>query len=901
MPTLYGRETERSVLHRLVGELAGGRGGAALLEGEPGIGKTGLLGDACDHARRHGCSVRAAAAEEFASRRPFALFTRALGIDPAEPAPHGRDRTPEGAESALADRVVEAAERLAAAHPLVLACDDLQWADWSSAAVLHRLARSAATTPLLLLLCFRPAPRPPGLARLRRALAAAGAPYLRVGPLTAEDARRMAADLLGGPLDARTRERVDAAGGHPVFVEELVRGPEGSGPVAAGLPASVNEAILARIGLLEDPSLDVLRYAAAFDAPFGLADLALVTGRDVPALLDLLRDPIALGVLTEAGDRYAFRHDLLREAVYGATPRPIRAALHTHIGRVLAEQDRDALTVASHLNRGASPGDPEVVTWLVRASDDTRDHAPGAAAELMERAVAVAGTDSPRRRPLRRRLLHLQVEAGALDEAVGLGESMLAERPPAPEEESVRRAVAEARLWQGRFADAAAMLAPLVAGESNAGSGPGGSLLAAWYAFLQAWLDPTGADPLVDGALSSGATDREARYFALVADASRQMIRGRLSYAADQAAAAGSILLEMHRREQAVRWLPPMKHLCAADRYTEVADRLRHPLWQRGRHQPLRQSILAAMHYTRGEWDDASAAAETAIAAADDLDSAWGSRSDTVCVRGLVAIGRGRLDDAERVAADAAPADLAAQSVAAQLDQALGRRKAAEERIAAARKQLLAEPLSRHLLRDTWTVWLPVCLEAGDHAMAESIAASVAGLADTAGVPSAAAAGLFARGLVAGDPDALTAAVEEYRHTPRIVELAQCREAAGGALAGRGHRDDAREHLRAAAESYERMGAARHAARVDAALRELGVCRGRRGPRRRPETGWESLTATERAVAELVWRGLLYREIGERLFISRRTVETHVLHMFAKLGVNSRRELAEVVRAHTTS
>ena len=101
--------------------------------------------------------------------------------------------------------------------------------------------------------------------------------------------------------------------------------------------------------------------------------------------------------------------------------------------------------------------------------------------------------------------------------------------------------------------------------------------------------------------------------------------------------------------------------------------------------------------------------------------------------------------------------------------------------------------------------------------------------------------------------------------------------------------------LREALEIWESAGAAYDAARVLARLRDAGAPPGKRGPRRRTEDGWDALTDSERRVVDLVGEGLTYREIGERLFISRRTVETHVARAFRKLGVRSRAELAAVL------
>jgi len=97
--------------------------------------------------------------------------------------------------------------------------------------------------------------------------------------------------------------------------------------------------------------------------------------------------------------------------------------------------------------------------------------------------------------------------------------------------------------------------------------------------------------------------------------------------------------------------------------------------------------------------------------------------------------------------------------------------------------------------------------------------------------------------------------------------------------------------------SYEELGAARALARTEAALREAGGRRGRRGSRGRPRSGWDSLTPTEHSIAGLVAEGLSNPQIGERLFISSRTVQTHLAHVFAKLDMSARAQLAaEVTR-----
>ena len=107
--------------------------------------------------------------------------------------------------------------------------------------------------------------------------------------------------------------------------------------------------------------------------------------------------------------------------------------------------------------------------------------------------------------------------------------------------------------------------------------------------------------------------------------------------------------------------------------------------------------------------------------------------------------------------------------------------------------------------------------------------------------------------------------------------------------------------LREAIDLYESFGATRDISRAEAALRAGGLRSGRRGKRRKARLGWESLSRTETQVVELVTKGLTNREIGARLFISRRTVETHVSHIFRKLDVSSRVELAAKATARSSA
>ncbi len=117
-------------------------------------------------------------------------------------------------------------------------------------------------------------------------------------------------------------------------------------------------------------------------------------------------------------------------------------------------------------------------------------------------------------------------------------------------------------------------------------------------------------------------------------------------------------------------------------------------------------------------------------------------------------------------------------------------------------------------------------------------------------------------------------------------------EEAGVALHRAGDAEGAVAFLDQALTAYDRLGAVRDAARTRATLRALGIRRGQRGARRRPQTDWDSLTPTQRKVVDLVAQGLSNPQIGDRLFVSRRTVQTHLVDVFGKLQVSSRSQLA---------
>jgi DNA-binding CsgD family transcriptional regulator len=193
-------------------------------------------------------------------------------------------------------------------------------------------------------------------------------------------------------------------------------------------------------------------------------------------------------------------------------------------------------------------------------------------------------------------------------------------------------------------------------------------------------------------------------------------------------------------------------------------------------------------------------------------------------------------------------------------------------------------------------LWLPqlvrLALAEGDQDLARRAVDTAVQDARAESQGRRATAARWCAALLAGDVAALDACVDWYRTCQWLPYLANVGEDAAVAAAAAGDTDGARHRLTSAADIYAELGAEWELSRADARLRAYGVRRGHRPGPARPSTGWQSLTKTERRVAELVAQGRSNPDIAALLFLSRRTVQTHVSHILAKLDLKSRVDVA---------
>jgi DNA-binding CsgD family transcriptional regulator/tetratricopeptide (TPR) repeat protein len=937
VPRICGREAEIQALGGVLDRVAAGGPAIVLVEGEAGIGKTRLLTEVLEDAAGRGMQVAAGGAEELEATRPFGVLAAAFGCARSSPDPRRADiagllAAPGAGEqgpitvtsdSGLRFRVVDAltdlVEELALSGPVLLGLDDLQWADPSSLLTLGVLARRLTGLPVGVMACLRPSPRSAELDRLAGALEVAGARHLVLHPLTGEAVTGLVAQAVAAEPGPRLLAEVAGAGGNPLFItellgalaqEEAITTAGGRAEVAQTvLPPTLRLTILRRVSFLPEPALQALRSASILGAGFSLTDLATVTGRPAVDLSAGLAEAIRARVLEDDGARLRFRHDLIRDAMYDDLVGSVRRALHREAGQRLAQAGAPPLQVAEHLARGATPGDPEAVAWLARAARQAAPRSPEVAADLLGRAAGLMTPGDPGRVRLLTEQASSLVWAGRLADAEATCRSLLGGDLDPSLEGVVRICLGHALLASGRARDGLRELEQ--ACQSPLLTGPERAEAQAWASFdrmLLADLDVAAAAAAQARSAAVSVRDHVATSIAMATLAMNSLLRGHLREAL-QIADEAVLLADQSPDRLGHRFpvhIPRGYILVEFDRLDEARTTIETGMRiseELGIGWPLAQyqAVRALERFFAGHWDDAIAEIETDTGLASETGHTYSSVLSR-SVEALIRLHRNDLPGA-RDAVGAAPgigayrADWRSAWAQALLLEVDGELADALETLSdwwdrCARSGLAVEypVMGPDLVR--------LALAAGDVSRARQAAAAVTDVASRNEVPWITGAALRCQGLADDDAGILQTAVDACARGPRPLELALTCEEAGAAFALRGNVHRAGQLLDRAITIYERLGAARDLARAEAVLRQMGIRRGRRVPHSRAHSGWQSLTPSERAVVDLVAEGLSNPQIGQRLYVSRRTVQTHLGHVFAKLHLSSRAQLAAEAARH---
>jgi DNA-binding CsgD family transcriptional regulator len=914
---LLDRRGERAELDQLIDAVRAGKSGVLVVCGEPGVGKSALLEYLAGRAA--GCRVVRAAGVESEMELAFAglhqLLAPVLDRTGRLPGPQGEAlRTAFGLSAGPApDRflvglaVLGLVSEVAGERPLVCVVDDEQWLDRASVQVLGFVARRLAAEPVGLVF----AARVPG-AEL------SGLPEMAVVGLQDEDARALLDSALAGPVDARVRDLIVAeTRGNPLALLELPRGlaptdlAGGFGlPATVSLPGRIEDSFRRQLEGLPEQTRRLLALAAA--DPSG--DPLLVWRAAGRLGIPIQAGAPAVGAgLVKFGAQVRFRHPLARSAAYRSAPVQQMREVHGALAEATdpaADPDRRAWHRAQ-----AAPGpDEDVAAELERSAGRAQDRGGlAAAAAFLERAALL--TPEPGRRA--QRLLaaaRTKRGAGELDAALGLLVAAEAGPLDARQAVEVERLRGQLAFDQRRDSDAARLLLhaarlaePLDAGLARE------TYLEALGAAMDAgdlgW--PGGVREVAEAARAAPPGPDPPRAVDVLLDA--VALRGTQGYAAAAAALtqAFELLVALDAGAGEIRWL-----------------------WLAGG----RSSIMIAMEL----WDFESwhALATRQVQVARDA-GALVQRQFALNYLGMLHVLAGelgaaeRLIDEDRLIAEATgnpPVRYAAMMLAAwqgreqeasKLSEATA--QMAAERgtgrtagLAACASAVLDNGLGRYEAAGdaAWEVFQRDHVALGPLVVAE-LAEAAARTGDTRLVqaaldwlsertrvtPTEWVLGIEARvRALLSDGEAADRSyresVERLGRTRVRAEQARSHLLYGEWLRRQGRRMDAREQLRTARRLLEEMGMAAFAERARRELRATGETgRTRAAPAASAAGASAGLTAQEAQVARLAREGLSNPEIGARLFISPRTAQYHLSHVFTKLGISSRSQLDRVLPA----
>ena len=913
---LLGRERELVAIDQALAAARLGKSSRLLIRGEPGIGKTALL----DHAVSQAGAMRVLAARgvEFEADVPFAglhdLLHATLGL---------LDRLPPIHASALrsslglgprieSDRLIIGAAVLgllsayAEEAPLLITVDDAQWLDRASAEAIGFAARRLFADPIAILIAVREDEESP--------LLVAGLPELSLSGLDHAAATALLETAAAGKMTAElARRMLDATGGNPLALLELGRdAPRTPGSPHDDLPlaTSVERAYLRRADGLSPGARHVLLVMAASGSPeVGLVQRAAQELGLPPG--DVERAEAARGLVVERGGSVEFVHPLARAAIYHSASPSDRRAAHRALAKVMTDPG-DADRRAWHLAAAASTWDAAAATAMEDAARRARESTGYAAAasawkesarltEPLElRAArlfnaaesawlggrAEEAVDSLVAARKLAQALELRVDIDSLSGHIAMrrgamadGLRLLVGAADAIEPVDRRKAIriigdaSVSSMGAGHPADIQAIArkgldllraddppelaifahVPFAAAAVMAGQGSDGPkhLLESLPLFQQ--IPPDSADPLL--LMCAAITG----LFLRDAEAGRDLVERALTVAREQAPTAA---------------LPAMLFLLGRD--AAASDR-----WQVARAQ-YEESERVAHETTQIRWVAGSVAGLAWLSALE-------GRADECRSRAAEAI---ELSDQYGLGFYKAWAMVAL----GQLELGAGRADAALGHLVACDEFLRSVEINDPDLSPAPDI-VDALIRLGRLTEAREVAERYEPAARVKGLPFALARAARARALVAAD----NAYAEEYetalRHhdaTPDVFERARTQLYFGERLRRSRRRVDARKQLRAALKAFDQLGAAPWAERAMTELQASGET-----ARVRDESHRQQLTPQELQVALTLAEGVTTREAAARLYLSPKTVEYHLRHVYDKLEIRSRDELRSALHAES--
>ena len=925
---LLEREAELAEICGRVGAARTGEGGVLVLEGSAGIGKTALLTAAEEQARRAGMATLTARAGELESGLPWGvvrnlfepalaaaskaerrqLLSDAAGLALIALRPDAEQTAPRGAQAlgAALHGLYWLTANIAARRPVLLAVDDAHWADGPSLRWLAYLAARVEDLPVLVAVAVRP--EEPGTPSGPISAITQAGRVLRPSALSREAVGTMVRTALGE--DAGTDlcgSCHSATAGNPFLVECLLEEMRDHWNVSAGAPVegvtemhsdAIRRATAARLARLPAVARELASAIAVFGAPCSLWDTAAIAGLDEDAAV-AAADALAAHGLIAPNEPLEFVHPIVRTAVYDQIPTHRRACGHRRAARLLDDAEAPVEEIAVHLLAVAPSGEPAVVGILRSAARAAlAAGAPESAVRYLGRALAEPPPERVRVEILRQ----LGAAEVSLHRPAGADHLLAAlELSSEPGERAeIARDLAVPLLHSGQVREAVDLLeqatSELAPDDRELRLELEADIIGARR--LHPALRPAGLERVraLRAARLRGRTSAERVALSTVAlepDSAGGTAGESIEYA-KRALGAGRLLADAG--VEAPSFWYAASALVLAEAF-ELADSVLKSALDDARARgssaglALGFGFRALLEYRTGRLADAEADARQAI----DISPSrrWAGSVYALMFLIEILLDRGRPEEAAQAVAESGLDHddgallplLLLRHGSGRLRLTLGETDAgfADMRPAAAQLEAGGFPPQFWPWRSAHALALAA---AGESEEALRLADQELRLTRAFGAPGALGVSLRVRGLVApggADLDLLHEAVVVLARSGAALEHARAEVDLGAALRRAGRRADSIESLREGLDLAHRCGAAALAARARAELVTAGA-----RPRRDALRGRDALTASELRIARMAAEGRTNREIAQALFVSLRTVETHLTHAYRKLAINSR-------------
>lgn len=892
-----GREDVVEHLETIVERTVEGQGSVVLLEGDPGVGKSFVLDWVRSTASTLGAHVLTAGAQPLMTGLPFGVVSNLFGSAWMELRQSASPESPGalGAEWSVIETAVEELVDRSLSHPLVVVVDDLQWADAPSLRVLAAVAGRAPSTAIAVVGAHRPQATNPALTTL-----AASVQTRTVPPLAPDAAGALVRSMVGDIGADQVQHLVERSGGNPFWLKQLCRDAD---PTDGALPRRLSLLLLARLRVLGASALEALTCASILGTQIDVPLLAEILEADRSSLDDSLHQAAELGIVVAAGGEWRFSHDLVREAVLDEVDDGRRLAIRRAAAAVFASRGDDS-TAARHLRDLDSIEDVHEGEILLRAASSTALLTLPEASTLALKGWRSLPNDHPLKIETAASVIGFLEFCGRCSEAQDVASEMLDRSLPPAAEASIRVARCAAHDSANEQAQAleaiepALQLLPDIDPEQRA-------WVWAWEGRARFWVgDLDAASKAARRADEAGEgrhrlIARQTLALCAAADGEAREAVETLRAVQVERPTLGQVIPELHPDPAGLRTVLASR-LIDVDDVDGARREFEAVLDSTDLATPTRTSLchlgLGACAYMLGDLDTALTEGETALAVVREA----GAESDFPTIHGtraFSALEAGDLDAAiahtERGwQAALAPGTNVGIEVLVKVDLCIAERSGTEDR--SLERVRFLRTFGEHLGYATvWRILTPTAVRVAtevDRAFAEDLTEfACEGARRAAPIASAVAVGDRCRGLLEGDPGLLVAAADAYRRAPRPFEELDTRFEAAAAATEAGDRDLAVEQLRRARTLASDLGLGESEQRARSLLRRLGIRTRRR--KAGAASGWPSLTPTEVEVVRRVANGATNRQIGTELIMSPRTVETHLSHVFQKLGLRSRVEV----------